>query len=60
MSKKIEKFEDVEVRNQLHLITKIGYIEDSLFDNLYNRITELSQQIANFIKYLKKFEKVKK
>jgi len=60
MSKKIEKFEDLEVRNQLHLLTKIGYIEDSLFDNLYNRITELSQQIANFIKYLKKSEKVKK
>ena len=60
MSKKIEKFEDLEVRNQLHLLTKIGYIEDFLFDNLYNRITELSQQIANFIKYLKKSEKVKR
>lgn len=49
-----------EVRNQLQLLKKIGYVEEAVFDDLYNRITELSQQIANFMKYLKKFEKDKK
>lgn len=49
-----------EVRSQLHLMNKIGYIDNSVFDDLYNRINELSQQIANFIKYLRKFERNKK
>ncbi|MBA4311404.1 MAG: four helix bundle protein [Chlorobiaceae bacterium] len=49
-----------EVRNQLHLLKKIGYIDEPIFDSMYNKIIELSQQIANFIKYLRKFETTKK
>lgn len=49
-----------EVRNQLHLLKKIGYIDEPIFDSMYNKIIELSQQIANFIKYLRKFETTQK
>ncbi|MDI6779103.1 MAG: four helix bundle protein [Bacteroidota bacterium] len=49
-----------EVRNQLHILKKIGYIEETCFEKMYSQIVELSQQIANFMKYLRKFEKAKK
>jgi len=45
-----------EVRNQLHLLKRIGYIGNHQFDELYRRTVELSQQIANFMKYLNHFE----
>ncbi len=48
-----------ELRNQIYVIYKIGYIDQEAYEVLNNKTTELSQHIKNFMKYLKDFEKKK-
>lgn len=43
-----------ELRTQLYVAYDVGYItKEAFFDNI-NRVTYISQQLSNFIKYLKK------
>jgi four helix bundle protein len=46
-----------EVRNQLVILFRIGYLEKVDYQKLTDNVIELSQHIANFIKYLKEFRK---
>ena len=46
-----------EVRNQLTVFYRIGYIGTIEYEKLNSQIIELSQHIANFMKYLKEFRK---
>lgn len=48
-----------ELRNKLYVLNKIEFISNEFYENPYTRLIELSKQIANFIKYLKDFEKNK-
>ena len=45
-----------EARSQLYVLRSLGFVKDTLFDDLYSRLIEISQQIANFMKYLRKFQ----
>lgn len=49
-----------ELRNQVLIIYKIGYLDQEIYESLNQKIIELSQHIKNFMKYLKDFEKQKK
>ncbi len=46
-----------EVRNQLIILYRIGYINKSEYEKLSGLVIELSQHIANFMKYLKDFRR---
>ncbi len=46
-----------EVRNQLIILFRVGYLEKDIYGKLTGQIIELSQHIANFMKYLKVFRK---
>jgi len=46
-----------EVRNQLIVFYRIGYISKNEYDKLTGKIIELSQHITNFMKYLREFRK---
>ncbi|MFH0947470.1 MAG: four helix bundle protein [Elusimicrobiota bacterium] len=43
-----------EVRAQLHLAYSIGYVSESDFKSVYEKVVDISQQLSNFIKYLRK------
>jgi len=45
-----------ECRNLLAVANKLNQIEDNKFIELKNNAIEISKQLANFIKYLKKSE----
>ena len=45
-----------ECRNLLAVANKLNQIEDNTFIELKNNAIEISKQLANFIKYLKKSE----
>ena len=49
-----------EVRSQLYILLKVDYIDEVTFQKYYEKLIELSQQLANFIKYLKKCENKQK
>lgn len=49
-----------EVRNKIFILKKIKYIDEEFYESMYNRLIELSKQIASFIKYLKDYEKQNK
>ncbi len=49
---KIAKWSCGEVRNQIHIAFRIGYIGQNDFNTLKNKCLSLSQQTAWFIKYL--------
>lgn len=46
-----------EVRNHLIILSRVGYIDRNDFERLLKNVVELSQHIANFMKYLKEFQK---
>jgi four helix bundle protein len=48
-----------EVRNQMYILSEAGYIEKAIYSRMHKDLIEISQQIANFIKYLKDFENKK-
>ncbi len=48
-----------ELRSQLYILVKAGYIEQIFYEEMYSKLISISQQIANFIKYLRKFERDK-
>ncbi len=48
-----------EMRNQLYILSEAGYIEKEIYKKMHNELVEISQQIANFIKYLRTFENKK-
>lgn len=48
-----------ELRNQVLIIYKIGYLDQETYESLNDKIIELSRHIENFMKYLKDFEKQK-
>jgi four helix bundle protein len=48
-----------EVRNQMYILSEAGYIEKELYLRMHKDLVEISQQIANFIKYLRDFENKK-
>lgn len=54
---KIAKWSCGEVRNQIHIAFRIGYIDQTNFETLKNNCLSLSKQIAWFIKYLEKNRK---
>ncbi len=49
-----------EVRNQLFILKRVEYLSEDFYMKMYSQLIELSQQIANFMKYLKIFESRKK
>ncbi len=49
-----------EVRSQLGILKRVGYVSEEKYKDLHPRLMMISQQIANFAKYLKEFEKKKK
>jgi len=52
----IAKGSSGECRNLLAVANKLNQIEDSKYKELQNNAIEISKQLANFIKYLKKSE----
>lgn len=48
-----------ELRSQLYILFKSDYIQKEFYFEMHDKLIELSQQIANFIKYLRKFERDK-
>lgn len=48
-----------ELRSQLHILYKADYIQKEFYFEMHNKLITLSQQIANFMKYLRKFERDK-
>ncbi|MFH0865573.1 MAG: four helix bundle protein [Bacteroidota bacterium] len=48
-----------ELRSQLHILYKSDYIKKEFYFEMHDKLILLSQQIANFIKYLRKFEREK-
>jgi Cu(I)/Ag(I) efflux system membrane fusion protein len=48
-----------EVRNQIYILSAAGYMEKETYNMMHKELIEISQQIANFIKYLRNFENKK-
>lgn len=48
-----------EVRNQLYILKGAEMITKEQYENMAQRLLDLSRSISNFIKYLKSFEKDK-
>ena len=48
-----------EVRNQLIILRKVNYVDESFFEEMNSQLIQLSKQIAGLISYLKKFEQEK-
>lgn len=49
-----------ELRNQLIILKKLGYISDEFYQEMHQTVVSLSKQIAGFRKYLIEFERKKK
>ena len=47
-----------ELETQLTISHQIGYIEDNLFDNLMNKVSEIEKQLSGFISVIRKTKKV--
>lgn len=45
-----------ECRNIVNVIYKLQFIDNEVFEKLKNDVLEISQQLGNYIKYLKKLE----
>lgn len=56
---KYSKGSSGELRSQLFVLAEGGYIESDFYKIMHAELIQLSQQIANFMKYLKKFERDK-
>lgn len=48
-----------ELRSQLHILFKSDYIQEEFYFEMHDKLIALSQQIDNFIKYLRKYERDK-
>lgn len=48
-----------ELRSQLYILYKADYLQKELYFEMHEKLISISQQIANFIKYLRKFEREK-
>jgi four helix bundle protein len=46
-----------EVRNQLTILFRVEYLSKTEYEKLTNQVVQVSQQISNFMKYLKEFKK---
>jgi four helix bundle protein len=42
-----------EVQSHLHVALGIGYIDNSIFDDLYSRVTEISRMLLSLAQYLR-------
>lgn len=49
-----------ELRNQLIILKKIGFVTEEFYQEMYPKVVSLSKQIAGFRKYLIEFERKKK
>ena len=49
-----------ELRNQLIILKRVGYVSDEFYDDMHQSVVSLSKQIAGFRKYLIEFESKKR
>lgn len=49
-----------ELRSQLFVLKKIEFINETFYNDMFDRLISLSKQISGLIKYLKEYEKKNK
>ncbi|MBV9215403.1 MAG: four helix bundle protein [Acidobacteria bacterium] len=42
-----------EVQSHLHIALGIGYIDNTIFDDLYSKVTEISRMLLSLAQYLR-------
>lgn len=45
-----------ELRNKLYILHKAGFLNQEYYENMYERLIDLSKNIAGLIKYLNEYE----
>jgi four helix bundle protein len=56
----ISKGSSAEIRSQLYLTYDLNYVDESVFQDLNNKLISISRQLSAFIKYLDQHSQMKR